>query len=142
MTYEPKHFETEQLVSRFTYDKMGERALVFIPKQALEGLDLLREKVKRDMTINTWHKNSKGYDQNGMICHEDKAYKTTVERTRFNMFYKKWFGLEFNIRFGGLTSDEAIKIIDLSEHPEILTVRPCTIPGQEDFITVTFKGNE
>lgn len=142
MAYTPKHFETEELVSKFTYDKMGERSLIFIPEKALEGLDLLREKVGRDMVINTWHKNSAGYILNGMICYDDKPYKTMVERTRFNMFYKKWFGLEYNIKFGGLTADEVIKIVDLSDYPMIESIRNCTIPGQADFVVVTFKGNE
>lgn len=140
--YKSKYFETEELVSRATYEKMGERALIFIPKAVIEGMDLLREKVGRDMTINTWHENPIGYELNGMICYDDKPYKTLVERTRFNMFYKKWFGMEYHVRFHGLSAEEVIKIVDLKEHESINTIRPCTLPGQDTFVTIEFKGNE
>lgn len=140
--YSSRFFSTEDLVSKPIFNRLGDEALKIIPGYALKTLDDLRINMKRSMVINSWSKSNVGYTQNGLICFDDPSYKRTVERTTFTYFNKKWFGLEWNIKFHGLSPEEVVRLIDLTQYPYIKSVRPATETRLENFVTVELKGNE
>lgn len=51
--YKPNHFSVHELVSQETYEKWGEKALMFLDDRALMTLDALREKFG-PITVNNW----------------------------------------------------------------------------------------
>ncbi|MGL5576768.1 MAG: hypothetical protein ACRDCW_14615 [Sarcina sp.] len=140
--YKSRFFSTEDLVSKPIFNRLGDEALKIIPAYALKTLDDLRINMKRAMIINSWAKSNVGFTQNGLICFDDPSYKRTVERTSFAYFNKKWFGLEWTIKFHGLSPDEVIRIIDLEQYPFIKSIRPATEAALENFVIVELKGNE
>jgi hypothetical protein len=146
--YIPKHYKTEELVSRLMYDKLQESVLEVLPAHVLECLDTIRTELGRAVTINTWSTNPNGYNENGFVCFDDKSYRATVERSVFTRLNKQWLGLEYNLAFNGLTAEEALTLLDskIKNKQSVLfgkveSITQCKQPGLSNFVKITFKGN-
>ena len=67
--YKPANFELRELVSKFIYEKFGERAWQFFDYRILENLQYIREYYGVPVTVNDWHRGGtfqyRGFDEGG-----------------------------------------------------------------------------
>ena len=55
MFYKPVFFRIEELVDKATFDRFGDRALMFLNPVLLRSLDRVRDHFDAPMTVNNWH---------------------------------------------------------------------------------------
>lgn len=67
--FKPKNFDLKELVSKFIFEKFGERAWQFFDHRILENLQAIREHYGVPITVNDWHKGGtfqyRGFDEGG-----------------------------------------------------------------------------
>jgi hypothetical protein len=111
--YKPKHFTTQELVDKKTYEMFGENSLMFFSTNALIMLDSVREFLDTPIVVNNW--NSGGIYQ-------------------FSGFRAKWveiggvysqhrFGSAFDMKIKAMTIEQAFKkIIDNKDDEKLKLV--------------------
>ena len=70
--YKPKHFVTQELVDKETYELLGENSLKLFNQDLLKDLDTLREELGKSIIINNWHKDGM-YSQRGFRSAKSKV---------------------------------------------------------------------
>jgi hypothetical protein len=70
--YKPKYFKTHELVDKQTYEKFGEKSLMFFDIRILKFIDGLREYFNEPITINNWHVGGR-YENRGLRSPNSKS---------------------------------------------------------------------
>lgn len=61
------YFNIKELVCKHVYNKFGEMAWTFFDPRLLETICVIREKLGKPITVNTWHSGG-GLTQRGLRC--------------------------------------------------------------------------
>jgi hypothetical protein len=111
-----KHFELYELVSKDTYEAMGDSAWSLFNPEALEALDNLREYFGVSVTVNTW-KNG------GSLQH--RGYRTPQEAADLGSPNSQHrFGNAFDCDIQGISADDARKqICDNKDNPLLIKIQ-------------------
>jgi hypothetical protein len=103
--YIPKYFATHELVPQETFERWGERSLMFMDSRILENADKLRERYG-SITINNWFWG--GDRQWSGLRTESTPYGSQYSQHRF--------GRALDHIFADVTAEEVRQ--DILQHPE------------------------
>ena len=92
--YIPEYFEAHEFVDRATYEKYGDRSLMFMDDRILRVVDNLRYAFDVSIKINDW-KWGGNYEWSGL---------RTKESPWFNPYSQHSFGRALDIKVSGMTA--------------------------------------
>ena len=77
------YFNIKELVCKHVYNKFGEMAWTFFDPRLLETICVIREKLGKPITVNTWHSGG-SLTQRGLRCN---VCQLVAEKTRLEKVY-------------------------------------------------------
>ncbi len=77
------YFNIKELVCKHVYNKFGEMAWTFFDPRLLETMCVIREKLGKPITVNTWHSGG-SLTQRGLRCN---VCQLVAEKTRLEKVY-------------------------------------------------------
>ena len=98
--YQPRHFKTQELVTPYAFDKLGDGALILLDDRILRALDAVRDIFDVPITVNNWHIGG-GFDQRGWRDDSDTGAKFSQHR----------FGRAIDFDVQGLDADYVRQVI-------------------------------
>ena len=100
------YFNIKELVCKHVYNKFGEMAWTFFDPRLLETICVIREKLGKPITVNTWHSGG-GLTQRGLRCN---VCQLVAEKTRLEKVYVsahlQGTALDFDVK--GMTALEFV----------------------------------
>jgi hypothetical protein len=81
MIYEPIYFELHELVCQHVFNKYGETAWSFLDPRLLKTLDVIRERIGKVITVNTWKKGGQ-FDERGFRCIQCELVQNAIDEKR------------------------------------------------------------
>lgn len=107
--YKCKHFAIHELVSKSTYNRLGEDSWRLFNYTVLQSIDKVREIFNKPITINNW-KSGGPFSQRGLRCNVDELVKN---KTLSNSIYlsSHCFGYGFDINVKGMSGQQVFQFI-------------------------------
>jgi len=99
--YKLKHFQTQELVDKETYELLGENSLKLFNQDLLKDLDTLREELDKPILINNWHRGGM-YSQRGFRSIKSKIGGLSSQHR---------LGNAFDLTVAGMSAEEVRQFI-------------------------------
>lgn len=105
--YVPEYFEAHEFVDRATYEKYGERSLMFMDQRIVWAVDQIREALDTGIIINDW-KWGGNYEWSGL---------RTKESPWYNPYSQHSFGRALDIKVKDMDAEEVREVLMNAQNP-------------------------
>lgn len=121
--YKPKHFRIEELVDPMTAKERGEKALELLHADLLYSLDLVRDRYRKPVRVNNWHRvkpdrfelyfDAAWRKKNGIFIYRGFRPASCLEGAKYSQHR---LGTAFDFDVDGMTAEEVRE--DIRRHPD------------------------
>lgn len=99
------NFVVQEFVSKDTFSKFGDRSLLFVDENVIEGIKLIRTLIKKPIIINNWH-NKGAFQYRGYRTPQENAilvYQKPVGQAPMSLHVQ---GRAIDFHVPGMSSEE------------------------------------